>query len=201
MDSTIRLFPLLENIILLVVAALLTGLAVPLIKARIDEESSRRHKILESDLARQQEVIDAQINFLSNFSELTWKMVFEVFKVSYAFAWETDSVQQKTYADYGPISWELLARIRAIISGGGRLAEPATATDLMKLYDWLIELDDLISIMADNELAKQHSEDSRQQWEEFHQTKFAEAGSKIDGAISSLAKELRLNSRRVENSY
>jgi hypothetical protein len=87
------------------VGAILTGIGIPTVNAVIAWRSARRQKILESELARQKEIIDSQIKFQSDFSELAWKLVFEVFKVSYAFAYELKDLQQKTYADYGPISW------------------------------------------------------------------------------------------------
>jgi hypothetical protein len=176
---------LIRNIILLCVGAILTGIGVPMVKAVMDWRSAKRQKILESELARQKEIIDSQIKFLSDFSELVWKMVFEVFKVSYAYAWESKELQQKTYTAYGPISWELITKIRSTISAASRLTSPATQREIMKVYEWLIELDERLSTMTDED-------HTQKEWEEFHETKFDEAGGEIDSAISRLATDLKL---------
>jgi hypothetical protein len=85
---------------------------------------------------------------------------------------------------------ELLSKIRGTISAGTRLTSHATRQELMKVYDWLISLDEQLSIMADEGR-------SQKEWEEFHEKKFDEAGDQIDSAISRLAIDLGLYSGNV----
>lgn len=182
---------LLRNILLLCVGAVLTGIIVPFVKAVIDWHSAKRQKLLEAELARQKEIIDSQIKLLSEFSELVWKMVFEVFKVSYAFAWESKEQQQKTYDNYGPVSWELLTKIRSTISSASRLTSNATHQELKEVYKWLINLDDELSAMADESSIADESR-SQEEWVVFHRNKFNEAANKIDSVITKLATDLSL---------
>ena len=182
---------LIRNIILLGTGAILTGIGVPTVKAFIDWQSGRRQKILESELARQKEIIDSQIKLLSEFSDLVWKMAFEVLKVSYAFAYESKEVQQQTYTAYNP--WDLITKIRSTISAASRLTSPSTQEQIMKLYDWLIDFDAELTTMVDED----HTQN---EWEDFHEKNFEEAGREIDSAISKLAADMRLfagNSHKI----
>ena len=141
---------LARNLLLVIIGVAVTGFLVSLVKARLDRDNARRQKILEADLTRQKEFIDAQIAFLSKFSDIAWKMMFEVFKVSYAFSWEEKKLQDETYDRYGPVSWELFTNLRASISVGTRLTSPSTHKNLMKLYDWFTQVDDEICTKADD---------------------------------------------------
>lgn len=178
----------LRSVILLLLGALLTGILVPSIKAIIDWTNAKRQKLLEAQLQRQKELIDAQIGFLVNFSDLSWKLIFEIFKVSYAFAWESEELQKKVYEEYGPKSWELLCMIRAAVSAGTRLSNPVTLRELKDFYSWLIDLDDRLCEMADDRYPQQR-------WQTFHKECFDEAGQKVDLAISLLSKDLNLSVR------
>lgn len=189
-DLALFSIELIRNIILLCAGAILTGIAVPTVNAVIAWRSARRQKFLDSELARQKELIDSQIKFLCQFSDLAWKMVFEIFKVSYAFAYEAQPLRGKVYGDYGPISWDFLSKIRGTIGGGIRLMSRETWLELIKLYEWLIGLDGELCTMAD-------AGEPQKAWEEFHEKKFDEAGDQIDFAISKLAIDFRLSSENM----
>jgi hypothetical protein len=182
-----------RNVILLLLGGLLTGILVPVIKSVIDWGSAKRQKTLEAQLSRQKEIIDSQIAFLTQFSDLTWKFIFELFKVSYAFAWEKEQTQQATYESYGAKSWELLCTIRGCISAGTRLTSPATQRELRDLYDWFIELDDQVCVMADDRRPQQD-------WRKFHLDNFMSAGDRLDSTIARLSKDLKLSLSHVSGS-
>jgi hypothetical protein len=181
----------LEKALLLILGAVLTGLLVPFVKTRLDETSARRKTILEAELARQSELIAAQIKLLSQFSEVTWKFLFAAFKVSYTQAWEDEKAQHEAYSAYGPLSWELLTQIRAVISTATRLTSKASQERLMRTYDWLIHLDDQVSIRVDKKVS------SSEEWMTFHQDNFLAASKMVDEAIESLARDLHLSASQV----
>jgi hypothetical protein len=180
----------LEKAVLLILGAVLTGLLVPFVKARLDETSGRRKTLLEAELARQRELIDSQIKLLNQFSDVTWKFLFAAFKVSYTQAWEDEEAQREACGEYGPLSWELLTQIRAIVSPAQRLTSKASQERLMQTYEWLIRLDDQVSTMVDKEVGPEV-------WVEFHQKNFREAGQVVDEAIESLARDLNLSASQI----
>jgi len=116
----------LEKAFLLMIGAALTGLLVPVVKARLDESGARRKTLLEAELARQTALIDSQIKLLNQFSDAAWKFLFTVFRVSYTQAWEDEKAQRAAIDEYDPRSWELLMQMRATIS----------QEQLMQTYQW-----------------------------------------------------------------
>lgn len=56
----------IQNILLLLLAATLTGFLVPFIKAKIDNKDSQRQKIFEADLDQQKKLRDYQARLLDD---------------------------------------------------------------------------------------------------------------------------------------
>jgi len=121
----------LEKAFLLMIGAALTGLLVPVVKARLDESGARRKTLLEAELARQTALIDSQIKLLNQFSDAAWKFLFTVFRVSYTQAWEDEKAQRAAIEEYDPRSWELLMQMRATISPAPRLTSKGSQEQLM----------------------------------------------------------------------
>jgi hypothetical protein len=174
-----------EKLLLLIAGGVLTGFLLPWIKGRIDDKSAWRRKLLEAELSRQQELIGSQIKLLDDASSLFWKFLFAAFRVSYTYAWEDKAERDPVIKAYGPISWELLTSIRAEVSRATRLTSSRTQATLHETYEWLLWLDDNISIMAEQDL-------EGGVWQTFHQQKFREAAGIIDSTIHALASDLRL---------
>jgi hypothetical protein len=176
----------ISNALLLVVGAVLTGILVPFIKARLDDASAERKQLLEAELSRQTEFLRSQIDVLTSFSDATWAFLFDAFKVSYAEAWEEEETQIEVWESYTPLSWTHLGRIRAIISKSKRLVGDDCYQQLIATYEWLVWHDDKLAMFN---VAERPKED----WRQFHQDSFAEAAAKMDGMIERLARELQLS--------
>lgn len=180
----------LEKALLLILGAVLTGILVPVVKARLDAGNAKRRKLLEAELARQRELIESQIKLLSEFSELTWKCLFAAFKVCHTHAVAATEAQKKAYEEYAPLSWELRMRIRALVSEATRLVSKDTHDLLWRAYDFLNSLDIQVS-------EKENEGASAEEWETFYHELLGEAGKVVDEAIKSLAKDLDLSSHKL----
>ena len=176
----------LASVILLFLGAALTGLLLPVVKARLDNTSAERKLLLEAELARQTEFLRAQTDLLASFSDATWAFLFDAFKVSYAEAWEEEEAQVEAWDSYTPLSWTHLGRVRAIVSKSKRLIADDSHRRLLTTYEWLLEYDDALA-------AFNKEEHGAEDWQEFHKVRFREAALRMDHAIESLANELRLS--------
>jgi len=176
----------LANVFLLMLTGALTGFLVPVIKARWDDASAERKQVLQAELSRQAEFLQAQAELLGTFSDATWAFLFDAFKVSYAEAWEDEETQIEAWDVYTPLSWTHLGRIRAIISKSKRLIGDDCHRTLLATYDWLVQYDDSL---AEFQVGKHPPGD----WQRFHQDFFRQAAMKMDDTISHLANELRLS--------
>ena len=63
----------LEKALLLVLAAVLTGILVPVVKSKMDRATFERQRTFEAQLGRQSDVIKAQTKFLTDFSNYIWE--------------------------------------------------------------------------------------------------------------------------------
>jgi len=172
----------------------LTGFLVPWVKTRMDRGSARRKTLLDAGLARQNEIITAQIRLLEQFSSLSWKYLFAAFKVSYSYASETEKAQRTASDEFAPLSWQLLMEIRATLSFAKRLASPQTQALLKETYDWMVWLDQKIWTMVTQQ-------DTAGVWREFHDQQFTEAGDRVDCTIASLAQDLNLSALQDVSSH
>ncbi len=68
--AVLRSKSVLEKVVLLVITAGLTGILIPSITALIEHRANTEQKRLEAELARQHEVIAAQVKFLQTISDL-----------------------------------------------------------------------------------------------------------------------------------
>jgi uncharacterized membrane-anchored protein YhcB (DUF1043 family) len=180
----------LEKALLLILGAVLTGVLVPVVKARLDAGNAKRRKLLEAELARQTELIESQIKLLREFSELAWKFLFAAFKVCHTHARAASEVQEEAYKEYVPLSWELRTRIRAMVSEATRLGSEGTHDLLKGAHDYLSSLDNQVS-------EKKNEDASPEEWETFYHKRLGEAGRIVDEAIKSLAKDLDLSSHEL----
>lgn len=135
-----------ENVLLLLISAVLTGIVIPIVLKIRDDRKFREQKIFEAELARQVKVIDAQAAFLETFSSLLCEYQFLALSVAYYFLennWERYVAASDTY---DAKSWDYLAKIRGEITKAKRLLPPALHDDLVTFFeDILIASDAKIS--------------------------------------------------------
>src|SRR5689334_15157845 len=123
--------PFAQNIILLVVTAILTGLLVPVINARIAEQRARREQAESARLARQSSVLKSQEEFLLHLE----KTLFDFHVCAAAVPWyrsmQIDDDRFAAARDaYNDTSWKFMAEMHAALSKARRLSSPAAFNEL-----------------------------------------------------------------------
>src|SRR5688500_3183136 len=109
---------LVENIILLILTALLTGLVGPYILKRIDEQrdvrqrdinerNERERKIFEAEIARQSKIIDSQAVLLNDISQIIWELQYLMLGITYYAIENNQVLYMATVEKYEAESWGL----------------------------------------------------------------------------------------------
>lgn len=180
----------LQGLFLLVVTAGLTGLLIPVIKGRLDDRKYRDQKVFESELSRQEKVIDAQAALLKDASEVMWSFYLLSLKVTWYAASGNEKRFDAAWQEWDEESWLLFGRLRAEISNARRLTSPTIHAELLNVHDfWFrrfsLELEEMV---RQRNLGTGESMD-------FHNRTYRENTRLIDDALTHLAEELRLNER------
>jgi len=135
-----------ENVMLLLISAVLTGIVIPIVLKIRDDRKFREQKIFEAELARQGKVIDAQAAFLETFSGLLCEYQFLALSVAYYFLENNRERYVAASVEYDAKSWDFLAKLRAEITKAKRLVPQALYDDLVTFFeDILIVYDAKIS--------------------------------------------------------
>ena len=180
----------LQGLFLLVVTAGLTGLLVPVIKGRLDDRKYRDQKVFESELSRQEKVIDAQAALLKDASEVMWSFYLLSLKVTWYAASGNAERFDAAWQEWDEESWLLFGRLRAEISKARRLTSPTIHAELLNVHDiWFrrfsLELEEMV---RRRNLGTGESVD-------FHNRTYRDNTQLIDDALTHLADSLRLNER------
>ena len=182
----------LQGLFLLVVTAGLTGLLVPAIKGRLDDRKYRDQKVFESELSRQEKVIDAQAALLKDASEVMWSFYLLSLKVTWYAASGNEERFDAAWQQWDEESWLLFGRLRAEISKARRLTSHTIHAELLNVHEiWFRRFSlELESMVRERKLGTSESVD-------FHNRTYLENTQLIDDALTHLAEELRLNERAV----
>jgi len=167
------------------------GLLVPEISARIASDRSREQLVFQTDLARQDKIIEAQAAFYDRFADILWEFQLLHINVSFRRLLAADAKYQAAVDSYTAKSAELLGRIRAEISKGGRLMGQRGARLLLDFYNSTllhrdVELEKLIQLPGDESLPE---------WRRHHDKVLAGTGTAIDEVLAVLATEMSLQAR------
>jgi hypothetical protein len=182
----------LQGLFLLVVTAGLTGLLVPMIKGRLDDRKYRDQKVFESELSRQEKVIDAQATLLKDASEVMWSFYLLSLKVTWYAASGNEERFDAAWQEWDQESWLLFGRLRAEISKARRLTSPTIHAELLNVHDiWFRRF----SLQLE-EMVRQRNLGTGESVA-FHNRTYLENTQLIDDALTHLAEELRLNERAV----
>jgi len=176
----------LEKALLLITGAILTGILVPFVKAWMDRATFERQKTFEAHLARQSDVIKAQTQFLTEFSNHIW----EYHKVSQRVSYSRLSGDKKAYQSavqaYQDSVWESLHKIRGAIGGARWFCSDAAHQALTSWYEeWFVKLG-----VALTQLMEQDPNDK--QWSEHHMRVHYEASERNYGLLQFLADDFGL---------
>ena len=182
-----------QQLTLLVLGALITGLGVPAVLRRIDARKLREQKQFEADLARQSKLLDAQAALLDEITRLVWAWRYLAKQVVYYGSRGNEERYGAARAKYEDAVWGLLDALRTQISKSRRLVSEGAFQRLNDLYGYVVhDLDMKVSDLAGrpdidqvgcNQLASRFS---------------TEVSGRLDDALFELAQELRLTSQSLK---
>jgi len=89
----------IEKLMLLIIGALITGIFGPIVISHIDRVKFKEQKLFEAKVARQSEIIKAQTQFISIFSELVWQFQLLAIQISYD-ALESEEAYESAIRNY-----------------------------------------------------------------------------------------------------
>jgi hypothetical protein len=196
----------IENVALLIIGAVLTGILVPGLKLILDYINFRKQRLFEHELGRsrilfegrlqrQKSLTEAQTAFLEAMSQLLWEFHALIAKVSYYGKMrEEDNSYAAKYEEavgsYEERLWELLiVKIQAEISKAQRLTAQSTYEELKRFYrDVLVTLDSQLVDLINDEAVDINA------WDEFHEIMLKERlVQAIDSTLIRLADDMQLS--------
>jgi hypothetical protein len=188
----------IENVLVLILTAGITGFLLPYLlkliderRARqqreIDDRRNREQKRFEASLARQSKIIEAQVQLLDSLSKQLWDFLLLALTVSYYKLHSDEERYEKALVTYETGTWLLFGSLRTEISRARRLVSPEMHTQLLELYEkHLIIMDSRLIELVKNKA------DSRK-WREMHQWLFGDVARETDDVLNRLADELKLS--------
>lgn len=184
----------IENAVILLLTAGLTGVLVPLLFRLIDERRSKEQKIFDAELSHQSKIIDAQVRLLEDLSSLLWEYQLLLIAVPYYRQFPERDLHAAALTVYEEHAGKLLSRIRAEISKALRLTPPSIYQELKELYyEQLLPLDLRLSLLATSD---QRNQDKTREWHELNHYAVNELSEIVDKIIDKLANELELKARK-----
>ena len=104
---------LVDNLILLAAAALVTGLLVPFVSARMNERRLIQRRQAEEDLVRDSKFIEAQTSFLDGLSTDLWRLAGTILGVSY-YATQSREQFAEAWRVYDASAFDELFALRGV---------------------------------------------------------------------------------------
>jgi hypothetical protein len=186
----------IENTIMLVLAAGLTGVLVPLLFRFVDERRNMEQKEFEAELSRQNKIIDSQVNLLESLSNLLWEYQLLLIEVPYYRQFPERDLHAAALKAYEKDAGKLLSKIRAEISKALRLTPHSIFEDLKRLYyNKLLPLDLKVSQLAASDA---RSEGKTSEWHKLNHYAVYELSEIVDDIIDKLASELKLKAGKPD---
>ena len=183
-----------QNVLLLGLTALLTGLLIPYILGNVEYRKTAQQKEREAELARQARIIEAQAKFLDDISATLWQWRYLSMKVAYYGSQPADGRYSQAEQQYDEQLWDVFSMTRNEISRSRRLLSDQSYQQLLALYkDEMVPLDQEI-------LAARSSEERPDRMEAFFNLNskiYGPISSRIDETLNDLATELGLDQAAV----
>jgi hypothetical protein len=186
---------LLDNLILLVAAALVTGLLVPFVSARMSERRVLQQRQAEEDLARDSKFIEAQTAFLDGLSTDLWRFAGKILAVSY-YAMASRQQFAEAWRVYDESSFDELFVLRAHVSRAQRLVSGEAQRQLAELHGWLFgTVDPRLTTKARASLADAPASGDLD-WSGWHARTMTELFTRVDAALATVAREVGVTERQ-----
>ena len=176
--------PFLEKIGILAATAAMSGLLIPVITQNMAHTRLLEQRQFETELARENEIIKAQVKLIENLSDLLWEYQLLAIEVTYYQPHEDQTNYIAAVADYDAKAGDLLGKIRSEISKSIRLTSLDTYDQLIEMYyGELIELDVNLRMLI---------EGASNDWHRLNQYAVFELSVKVDNLINDLAMQTNL---------
>jgi hypothetical protein len=182
----------IENVILLIITAIVADFLVPRVKARLDQDKFEREKRFEDDLARSAKLREDRIKLLDELESQLWEYQFLLLEPSYYVLRNNEAGFKRTFQQYDDKASPLLSTISARVSKLSRLAEPETHRRFQALLQThLITLDsELIRLAETGDL-------TNPEWQKHHDEGYKQLGKEIEAALLLLAQDFGLTKEQT----
>ncbi len=187
---------LIDNLILLGAAAVVTGLLVPVITARVSARRVAQQRVAEEDLARDSKFIEAQTEFLDGVSTELWRFAGKLLAVSY---YRTEGSAEQfvdAWRRYDDSAFDELFGLRALVSRGQLLVSDEAKQQLSDLHVWLFGDIDPHLTSAARSSPKELDQQAAQSWRQTHVRTMSEVFVRIDGVLATIARDVGVTARR-----
>lgn len=186
---------LVDNLILLAAAALVTGLLVPFVSARMNERRLIQRRQAEEDLVRDSKFIEAQTAFLDGLSTDLWRLAGTILGVSY-YASQSREQFAEAWRVYDASAFDELFALRANVSRANRLLSREARGQLAELHTWLFGTVDPRLTTMSRALVADPSRDAGGDWTSWHVRTMEELFTRVDEVLATVAKEVGVTERQ-----
>jgi len=184
-----------ENMILLLLTALVSGFGIPYVLKRIEERKLSEQKKFETDQARQSKIVEAQSNLLEELTQILWEWRYLAKKVLYYASGKNKELYQVAKTEYDGKVWDILDQFRVVISRSRRLVSEEAYRDLCLLYEYVVhDLDSKVSSII--EMDEPNVNKALILGGRFS----TEVSQRLDDEIDSIADEMDLKAKPKVNS-
>jgi hypothetical protein len=181
--------PFVQNLILLLLTALLTGLLVPYLLKVVDDRKSIRQQEREAARARQSKIIDAQAKLLDDLTQQLWRWRYLCIRLTYYGGQGMTDRLKQAEEDYEREIWEVLNNIRNEISRSRHLVTEHAYKKLLVFYkEDMITLENKINSTRREE----RDRDKRAAFLVINSQIFDDVTTSIDQMLNELAEEMKL---------
>lgn len=151
----------IEKVVLLFLTALLTGILVPYINAKINDRKLRNQKLFEAELIRQNKLIESQNDLLIQLEKLAHQFHQLIVSVAWYKVGEPNEERYNTNRnEYEKHYWQFETEISTEIAKAHRLVSVQAHKQLVNFHEYLEQID--IQLVK---LAKQNKPD--EEWKKF----------------------------------
>lgn len=180
-----------QQALLILIGAGVTGFGVPLVLRVIDERKLREQKRFEAELARQSKLIDAQSALLDEITRAVWAWRYLAKQVVYYGAQGDEERFLTAKKKYENEVWGQLDGFRTQISKSRRLISERAFASLNELYEFIVHDVDLSISNVMNSPGIDRSACSA-----IAMRFSREVSTKLDDALLLLANDLGLAARK-----
>lgn len=171
----------------IVVTALLAGLLVPLVLKIVEARKAETMKRFEAALSRQAKIIEAQASLLDDLTKALWSWRYQLVRVTYAGAEQTEKALAAAWKAYDAAMWDSLHAIRVQTTRSRRLISQKAYSDLLKLYERIVEVDQALG-----QAMKLDADVRRRELGDLNREVLSVVSKEIDDSLHMVAHEVSL---------